>query len=90
MGSLIAARRSRPGPSQSRFLTNCFIREQSAIFSRYSHSIVLGGFELMSYTTRFILLPHLQILVESVPARPWEAAPTAVIASSDSTTRTAM
>ena len=57
----------------------------------YSHSIVLGGFELTSYTTRLIPLTSFTIRVE-IRSRTsaGRRVQSAVIASSDSTTRTAI
>src|SRR4029077_6720547 len=57
----------------------------------YSHSMVLGGLELMSYTTRLMPLTSLTIRVEmrsntSAGSR----VQSAVMASSESTTRTAI
>ena len=42
-------------------MTNDLMTSDSSI---YSHSIVLGGFELMSYTTRFTPLTSLMIRFE--------------------------
>jgi hypothetical protein len=59
-------------------------------FTPYSHSIVLGGFELMSYTTLLMPLTSFTILVEiRSKTSAGSRVQSAVIASSDSTTRTA-
>jgi hypothetical protein len=56
----------------------------------YSHSIVPGGFEVMSYTTRLIPLTSLTILLEIVRSTSYgSGAQSAVIPSSLSTARTA-
>jgi len=57
----------------------------------HSHSIVLGGFELMSYTTRFTPRTSLMIRLEMRPSRSWGSfAQSAVIASSLVTARMTM
>src|SRR5574340_311501 len=56
----------------------------------YSHSIVLGGFELISYTTLVTPVTSFTILVDMRSnTSPGSFTQSAVIASSDSTTRTA-
>ncbi len=57
---------------------------------RYSHSIVAGGFDDTSYTTRFTPFTSLMMRVESRASKsPGRRVQSAVIPSRDSTTRTA-
>ena len=68
-----------------------FSESQTHRFSaRYSHSMVLGGFELMSYTTRVTPGTSFTIRVEMRSSTsPGNLTQSAVMASSDSTTLTA-
>jgi hypothetical protein len=76
--------------SQIGYLNVQFSNLKLEIASPYSHSIVLGGFELISYTTRLMPFTSLTILVD-IRSRTSAGSrvQSAVIASSDSTTRTA-
>src|ERR1700756_1143841 len=61
-----------------------------SIFSTYSHSIVLGGLLLTSYTTRVTPFTSFTIRVDILSSTsPGNLTQSAVIASSDCTTRTA-
>src|SRR5207249_6571064 len=83
---------SRPqstGKDSFRMSQVCFLAQQ-APRQDYSHSIVLGGLELMSYTTRVTPATSLTIRVEiRSSTSPGSRTQSAVIASSDSTTLTA-